>query len=320
MQYIVLDMEWNQAWPGSSAARAMPGLHGEIIQIGAVRLLEDGTVADEFQILVRPRFFRRLNKMISTLTGIKEARLKAEGVPFPEAVTRFLEWCGGEAVFLAWGFDDVNIMRDNLRVHRLPDEWTANWYNAQVIFNAQTEGAINQCALKTAMEMLDIPASRPAHDALGDAYHTALICARLDLARGVDEYRRAVKTPEDGFRGAELEGCVQRKVIHGYMNRTDALTRLGGEENLCPVCGAQMEAGHWVAQRGQRYMNLSECGAHGKFLVRIRLQAEADTLRASRLIYDENSQMFKAHEPQLSVAKKRPRRRRKKKTAPQTEP
>ena len=53
MQYIVLDMEWNQAWPGSSAARAMPGLHGEIIQIGAVRLLEDQTVADEFQILVR---------------------------------------------------------------------------------------------------------------------------------------------------------------------------------------------------------------------------------------------------------------------------
>ena len=55
MQYIVLDMEWNQAWPGSSAARAMPGLHGEIIQIGAVRLLEDQTVADEFQILVRDR-------------------------------------------------------------------------------------------------------------------------------------------------------------------------------------------------------------------------------------------------------------------------
>lgn len=319
MQYIVLDMEWNQAWPGSTAARSMPGLHGEIIQIGAVRLLEDQTVADEFQVLVRPRFFRRLNKMISGLTGIKEAKLKEEGVPFPEAIERFQEWCGGEAVFLAWGFDDVNIMRDNLRVHRLPDEWTANWYNAQVIFNAQTDGAINQCALKTAMEMLDIPASRPAHDALGDAYHTALICARLDLARGVDEYRRTVKTREDGFYGAELEGCVQRKVIHGYMNRADALTRLGGEENLCPLCGAQMEAGHWVAQRGQRYMNLSECRRHGMFLVCIRLQAEADTLRASRLIYDEKSQMFKAHEQQLSVAKKRPRRRRKKKTAPQPE-
>ena len=39
MQYIILDMEWNQAWPGSSAARQGIAPHGEIIQIGAVRLL-----------------------------------------------------------------------------------------------------------------------------------------------------------------------------------------------------------------------------------------------------------------------------------------
>ena len=57
MHYIVLDMEWNQAWPGSSAARQALPLHGEIIQMGAVRILEDRTVADEFQILIRPHFF-----------------------------------------------------------------------------------------------------------------------------------------------------------------------------------------------------------------------------------------------------------------------
>lgn len=320
MQYIVLDMEWNQAWPGSSAARAMPGLHGEIIQIGAVRLLENQTVADEFQILVCPRFFRRLNKMISSLTGIKEARLKAEGVPFPEAVERFLNWCGGDAVFLTWGFDDVNIMRDNLRIHRLADDWTANWYNAQMIFNAQTDGSSTQRALKTAMEMLDIPTSRPAHDALGDAFHTALICARLNLEKGIAEYRKTCKVHSDAYRAAELDGCVQRKVIHGYIDRSDALARLGGEENLCPVCGSQMAAGQWLAQRGQRYMNISSCPKHGKFLVRIRLQAEADTLRASRLLYDENSQMLKSHEAQLANPQKRSRHRRKKKPSPQTGP
>lgn len=320
MQYIVLDMEWNQAWPGSSAARAMPGLHGEIIQIGAVRLLENQTVADEFQILVCPRFFRRLNKMISSLTGIKEARLKAEGVPFPEAVERFLNWCGGDAVFLTWGFDDVNIMRDNLRIHRLADDWTANWYNAQMIFNAQTDGSSTQRALKTAMEMLDIPTSRPAHDALGDAFHTALICARLNLEKGIAEYRKTCKVHSDAYRAAELDGCVQRKVIHGYIDRSDALARLGGEENLCPVCGSQMAAGQWLAQRGQRYMNISSCPKHGKFLVRIRLQAEADTLRASRLLYDENSQMLKSHEAQLANPQKRSRHRRKKKSSPQTGP
>ena len=56
MQYIVLDMEWNQPWPGSYAAqKVLPvQIHGEIIQIGAVRLLETGKIADEFQVLVRP--------------------------------------------------------------------------------------------------------------------------------------------------------------------------------------------------------------------------------------------------------------------------
>ena len=102
MNYIVLDMEWNQPWPGSpSAKKVLPvQIRGEIIQIGAVRLLEDGTVADEFQIIIKPRFFRHLNRRISKLTGIKEAKLRDEGVPFPEAMERFRDWCGEDAVFL----------------------------------------------------------------------------------------------------------------------------------------------------------------------------------------------------------------------------
>ena len=34
MQYIILDMEWNQAWPGSSAARQpLPSpMRGEIVR------------------------------------------------------------------------------------------------------------------------------------------------------------------------------------------------------------------------------------------------------------------------------------------------
>ena len=38
MQYIVLDLEWNQPWPGSySAKKVLPSpIRGEIVQIGAV--------------------------------------------------------------------------------------------------------------------------------------------------------------------------------------------------------------------------------------------------------------------------------------------
>ena len=40
MNYIVMDMEWNQPWPGSpSSKKVLPvQIRGEIIQIGAVRV------------------------------------------------------------------------------------------------------------------------------------------------------------------------------------------------------------------------------------------------------------------------------------------
>ncbi len=298
MDYIVLDMEWNQPWPGSpSANKVLPvQIRGEIIQIGAVRLTGAGQVADEFQVMIRPKFYRRLNRRVSKLTGIKEARLKEEGIPFPTAMEQFRAWCGEDIVFLTWGFDDIGILRENLRLFGLDESWTEKWYNAQIIFNAQTDGSNAQKALKTAMEIFGIEASRPAHDALGDAYHTALICARLDLARGAVEYGQALKNHENGFHGADLPGCISRKVFHGYADKHAALAAQTGPENLCPTCGAQMAGIRWFAQPGHRYMDLAECSEHGKFLIRVRLSEQPDgTVRVSRLTYEATSEAAEAY-------------------------
>ena len=83
MNYIIMDMEWNQPWPGSpSSKKVLPvQIRGEIIQIGAVRVTEDQQVADEFQILIKPKYYRHLNRRVSKLTGIKETQLREEGEP-----------------------------------------------------------------------------------------------------------------------------------------------------------------------------------------------------------------------------------------------
>ncbi len=288
MNYIVLDMEWNQPWPGSPSSRkVLPvSIRGEIIQIGAVRVLEDQSIADEFQILIRPKYYQRLNKRVSKLTGIKEARLKAEGVSFPEAMEQFRAWCGENAVFLTWGFDDIAILRENLALFQQDESWTQRWYNLQMIFNAQTDGSNSQKALKTAMEFFQIEATRPAHDALGDAYHTAQICQKLELQRGMEEYEAALKSHENGFHGAELPGCIGRQVFYDFESKEAVLSAMVGKENICPVCGNQMESARWFAQPGKRYMAMSTCPAHGQFLIRVRLTDMDDgTIRASRLIY-----------------------------------
>ena len=322
MNYIILDMEWNQPWPGSpSSKKVLPvQIRGEIIQIGAVRVTEDQQVTDEFQVLIKPKYYRRLNRRVSKLTGIKESRLKEEGVSFPEAMERFQSWCGEDIIFLTWGFDDITILRENLLLYGLKEDWTGRWYNAQMIFNAQTDGSNAQKALKTAMEIFEIEATRPAHDALGDAYHTALICARLDLKRGTQEYQQALKNHENGFHGAELPGCISRKVFHDYADKHAALSAMTGEENKCPTCGRQMLGSRWFAQPGHRYMDLATCPDHGKFLIRVRLSDQPDgAVRVSRLTYEATSEAAEAYarraekaDPQERASSGRRRRRRSK--------
>ena len=298
MDYIVLDMEWNQPWPGSpSAKKILPvAIRGEIIQIGAVRISEDGAVGDEFQIMVKPKYYRRLNRRVSKLTGIKDSRLKEEGVSFPEAMKRFRTWCGEQVIFLTWGFDDIGILQENLRLFGLEEDWTSNWYNAQMIFNAQTDGSSSQKALKTAMELFEIVPSRPAHDALGDAYHTALICARLDLKKGMREYQQALKNHDNGFHGAQLPGCISRKVYYDFENKHVALDVMTHKENLCPICNSQMQGTRWFSQPGRRYMDLASCPEHGQFLIRIRMSEQQDgKIRVSRLTYEATSQAAQAY-------------------------
>ena len=323
MNYIVMDMEWNQPWPGSpSSKKVLPvQIRGEIIQIGAVRVTEDQQVADEFQIMIKPKYYRHLNRRVSKLTGIKESRLREEGVPFPEAIEEFKAWCGEDIVFLTWGFDDIGILRENLQLFDLNTDFTEKWYNAQMIFNAQTDGSTSQKALKTAMEIFGIEATRPAHDALGDAYHTALICARLDLKKDAVEYDEALKSHENGFHGAELPGCIARRVFYDYADKRAALSAMSGEENMCPICGGRMLGSRWFAQPGHRYMDLATCPEDGKFLIRVRLSQQPDGLvRVSRLTYEATSEAAEAYARRAEQADPedgtpRPRRRRRRRSS-----
>jgi len=320
MNYIVLDMEWNQPWPGSPSSRkVLPvAIRGEIIQIGAVRVTEDQQVTDEFQVLIKPKYYRHLNRRVSKLTGIKESRLKDEGISFPDAMEQFREWCGEDIVFLTWGFDDIGILKENLRLFGMEESWTDRWYNAQMIFNAQTDGSTSQKALSKALDIFGIEPSRPAHDALGDAYHTALICARLDLKRGAAEYDAAVKSHENGFHGAELPGCLARQVYYDFADKRAALSAMAGEENICPLCGARMLGSRWFAQPGHRYMDLATCPEHGKFLIRVRLSVQEDEkIRVSRLTYEATSEAAQAYarraekaDPEDQTRTRRRRRRR----------
>ncbi|MCD8087573.1 MAG: exonuclease domain-containing protein [Oscillospiraceae bacterium] len=293
MPYIVIDLEWNQAMSSkSSVFNHLPiHLRGEIIQIGAVKLKDDFSPGEEFQCDIRPVWFRKMHYKVKKLTGFDEERL-SHGLPFPEAIRQFLDWCGPDCTFMTWGYDDSGIMEQNLIIHDLDIDWIGTWVNLQLIYNKATDGDRNQKSLETAMEHFGIQQTRVAHDALGDAYNTALICSHLDLDEGVAHYDE----------------------LRSHLSSREALW--AGEDNAhirCPVCGEYLTRSRWVSQGDHRYMALAECGEHGYYLARIRVRHNTDsnTWQANRLLYQADDSMVESFRRHQAHPKKRRYRKKK---------
>ena len=313
--YIVLDLEWNQAMSAKSEVFYHLPIHlrGEIIQIGAVKLNEDFTPGEEFQIDVKPVYFRRMHYKVKKLTGIDSSRLAgADG--FKEAMRKFQDWCGGNATFITWGYDDRGIMEQNIIVHDLDWDWIDDWINLQLIYNLQTDGDRNQKALHTAMEHFEIEQTRVAHDALGDAYNTALVCSRLDFVQGLTQYAHAQellaahKAQQTRANPDEPEAAA-RCVFSDYPSRAEAFADPQVTATPCPVCGEPLSGGKWVNQGDRRYMNLCTCPDHGKYLVRIRFHKLVDeTWAANRIVYVADEELERGYREKLIQSRKRGRR------------
>ena len=76
MNYIVLDLEWNQPFKTKQMIRKPVTLYGEIIQIGAVKLDENYHIVDTFKIMIKPVYYTRMCKKISKLTKITNQDLE----------------------------------------------------------------------------------------------------------------------------------------------------------------------------------------------------------------------------------------------------
>ena len=251
MNYIVVDLEWNQAMSSkSSVFNKLPiKLRGEIIEIGAVRLDENLQPAEEFTIDVKPVYFKRMHYKVKKLTGFDKERL-ARGYSFRDAFEQFREWCGDGVTFLTWGCDDRGIMEQNIIIHDLDWDWIADWINLQLIYNMQTDGDKNQKSLATAMEHFGIEQTRVAHDALGDAYNTALVCTKLDIAKGLADYEdasRMLSLRSHKQVSGESKGPdpIEHLVFPGYISKSEAFADEKLVKLPCPDCGSELSYQRW---------------------------------------------------------------------------
>ncbi len=312
MYYITLDLEWNQAYAQKALAvqrRLSCRLRGEVIQIGAVKLDSHMNICGSYQIIVKPQYFKKLHRHVSELTGITQDQMDM-GTPLPEAAERFKRWCGKDFVFLTWGPDDIPMLKENFNVHDLPSDWLDRVYDLQLIFNRQTDGAAKQRSLEYAMEHFEIPQNLPAHDALNDAYFTALVAKKLDVAEGIKTYTAA--------RGDFLEESVIGDADaggDGYVTIGELLDDDVVKAPLCPICKAPMsKEDKLLHSKGQRYTFHFTCKRDGDMLLVLKLHRNFnETWRARRTIKRADESALNDYREGLeraNIRKKTARRRR----------
>ena len=228
MTYIVFDMEWNQPFSKETAIQSPIYLSGEIIQIGAIKLSEQGAAVDCIDLLIAPTFYRKLHHRIKKMTGISREMLQGQK-KFKAAIEDFKKWCGNDCILLSWGYDDIQMLRDNLLMHDLDEDWLPPCFNLQGIFNYQIAKENRQFSLEFAMEKLGITPSLHAHNAFNDAIYTARVASALDLKEGIDNY--------DELNGVLWHSMHSAKdFFPTFRTPEKALADPRLKKLLCPVC------------------------------------------------------------------------------------
>lgn len=301
MNYIIMDMEWNQPLNPSKMVRSPVLLHGEIIQIGAFKTNENFELIDKIKINVRPRFYKKMNSRVRQITGITDIQLTA-GETFPQAFRRFKMWCGDEFRFITWGSEDLSVLADNLKLHGLESDYGSDYINLQLIYNKQTNSEHIQCALSAAVEKLGIPLDVNTHDAFNDAYLTYKICRKLDMKLGIAEYAdyAAELMPEPVFKDT-VSGIADPK----KMNLDKSVIGIP-----CTECGGKLKYREWIFGSYRSCKSIAECSE-----CKSRFQVKFKATPVSEKNYTVIRSMFAAGDDDVKAFEEKLRKREERKKA-----
>ena len=184
MNYIILDLEWNQA--DDLKTKLESELMFEIIEIGAIKLNSELQEIGRFHELIKPQVFNRMNQVTGELIHISMKELQ-NGRNFDEVVRDFLSWCGSDYIFCTWGSLDLTELQKNMDYYRLPSlsHNPMRYYDVQKLFSIAYEDKKKRRTLQYAVEFLNINEEVPFHRADADAVYTAEIFKKAAAVEGV---------------------------------------------------------------------------------------------------------------------------------------
>ena len=134
MNYIILDLEWNQSARGKKFEKKE--IPFEVIQIGAVKLNDKGIVSDVFNCVIRPSVYKKLHSAVKEVVALSDEELM-NGVSFREAFLRLMRFCGDEYIFCTWGSQDLWQLQQNMNYYQIENAFpkVMKYYDVQKMFS-----------------------------------------------------------------------------------------------------------------------------------------------------------------------------------------
>lgn len=287
MNYIVLDLEWNQSPRGKNYSAAdMPF---EIIEIGAVKVDQHFRIIDEFDQYIKPKEYLQLHAKVKEILGITMEDLQ-RGHEFETVIEQFLQWCGKDYIFCTWGSTDLVELQRNMKHFHVKMDFPMPflYYDLQKLYSICFSDGKSRITLQHAIEQLNLISDKDYHCAVNDARYTARVLQKLKF----DEVREfysidTYKIPANRKEEINLNfGDYTKYISRGFTSKESASTDRELRSCKCFLCDSNMKRTiKWFSTNNKVYYGLFQCEIHGLIKGKFRIkQADNGKYYAVRIM------------------------------------
>jgi len=275
MNYIVLDLEWNQSGMGKEKEADEPSF--EIIEIGAVKLNQDLAKVSEFNEVIKPQIYHEMHPITGKMLHVRMEELEQGGI-FTLVMHKFLAWCGQEEYrFCTWGMLDLTELQKNMKYYGM--EPLANgpipFYDVQKLFGIVFDDRKNRRSLEYAIDFLKIPKDVPFHRAFSDAYYTARVMA-LIYDDSLFQYISFDVYHPPKSRDEEIKkqfDTYMKYISREFADKTGAFDDKEVVSSKCYLCRRNLRKKvKWFTINGKNYYCVAYCEKHGYLKGKIRIR------------------------------------------------
>ncbi len=316
MDYIILDMEWNQG--NTMREPEIYGVPFEIVEIGAIKLNEEKQMIGEFNQIVKPQLYHELNRVTRKLIHLQMAQLE-HGDPFPKVFRNFMDWCGDDILFCTWGPLDLEQLQRNMKYYDLDplSDRPLKYYDVQKLFSIAFEDRKSRRSLEYAIDFLQIEKDIPFHRAFSDAYYTAKVLARINDQDTLGHYSFDTfikpKTQKEEIK--IVFDNYAKYISREFPNKTEAMSDREVTSCRCYLCHKNIRRKvKWFTPNGKHYFAISYCDKHGYMKGKIRIRkTEENTvyvIKTEKFISPDEVESIKSRQHKEKEIRKQHKKRK----------